>query len=306
MPIINTSVTVDAEKAGRVDLIVREMTETSRSQVKGMIDQGCVSVNGNKVRSVATTVKEGDLVALKYDPAQRYKEKKRKWDDRTFSIVFEDDHLIVVDKAAGTLTVPTDNGEPNSLQERVSIYLSHSKRIKEACVVHRLDRDVSGLLVFGKHQPIADALAEQFKQLKPQRIYTVIVGGLVTEDEGQLRSYLATGANLDRFVTSQNKDSELAITNYKVIKRFKNTTLMECTLETGKRSQLRVQLADIDHPVLGDTRYKPKLARHNRWVRKRMAIHARTLGFTHPITGEELMLDSVLPPALHKFIVGDR
>ncbi len=220
MPIKELSKTVDEESTGRIDLVVRAMTDTSRSQAKAMIEQGCVKVNDRRCNDAAWLVSPDDVVALRYDPSQRYREKKRKWDDRTFKVVFEDEHLIVVDKAAGTLTVPTDNGESNSLQERVSIYLSHSKREKDACVVHRLDRDSSGLLVFGKHQPIADLLIEQFKQQKPTRTYTVIVGGVVAEDKGRLENYLATGANMDRYITGNHKDSELAITNFTVKQRY--------------------------------------------------------------------------------------
>ena len=92
-------------------------------------------------------VKAGDVVTVNYEPDRRYSEKKKRWDDRTFTIAYEDEHLIVVDKAAGTLTVPTDKRESNTLVDRVSMCISHSKRAKEAWVVHRLDRDVSGLLV---------------------------------------------------------------------------------------------------------------------------------------------------------------
>lgn len=297
--------TVTEVSAGRADTFVRDLCETSHSQARGMFDRGCVHINGQPSSNQAVQLAAGDEVTVTYDPTQRYREQKTKrWDDRTFTIAYEDEHLIVVDKAAGTLTVPTDRGDPNTLVERVSIYLSHSRSEREACLVHRLDREVSGLLIFGKHMPIAQLLIEQFKQQKPRRIYNAIVAGKLHEPEGTFRAHLATGNNLDRYVTKPSKDSEEAITHYRVLREMGDTTLVEVTLQTGKRNQIRVQFAHALHPVLGDTHYQPDLARHARWIRKRIALHASSLTFVHPVTGEEMTVDSPLPAAMTKFING--
>jgi 23S rRNA pseudouridine1911/1915/1917 synthase len=270
-----------------------------------MIDRRCVSVNGQPCSDPATQLASGDQVSVSYDPTQRYREKKiKRWDDRTFTIAYEDEHLIVVDKAAGTLTVPTDRGDPNTLVERVSIYLSHSRSEREACLVHRLDREVSGLLIFGKHAAVAQLLIEQFKLQKPRRIYTAIVAGKLHEQEGTLRAHLATGNNLDRYVTKPSKDSEEAITHYRVLQEMGDTTLVEVTLQTGKRNQIRVQFAHALHPVLGDSHYQTERARHARWIRRRIALHATSLTFVHPVTGEEMPVESPLPAAMTKFIKG--
>lgn len=306
MALKTLSTTVTEEQVGRVDLIVRNLSEASRSQVRGMFEHGCVSINGLRCEQLATAVSAGDVVSLCYDPHQRYREKKKQWSDRTFQVVFEDDHLIVVDKAAGTLTVPTDNNEANTLVERVSVYLSHSRRNRLACLVHRLDRDVSGLLVFGKHQPVADRLIEQFKQRKPSRVYAAIVAGVVKADEGTFDAHLATGKNLDRYVAAPSAKTEAAITHYRVLQRSTDTTLVEATLETGKRNQIRVHFANAGHPVLGDPRYRTEQAQHPRWIRKRIALHARSLGFIHPATGEPVQFESPLPTAMEKFLAGSR
>lgn len=300
------SLTIDEESAGRVDLVVRQLSESSRSQVRGMVDHDCVSINGIRCNSIAKTVSPGDVVSLCFDPAQRYREKKRKWDDRTFSVLFEDEHLIVVDKSAGSLTVPTDHDERNTLVERVGIYLSYGRGRREAWLVHRLDRDVSGLLVFGKHEPIANLLIEQFKQRKPKRVYTAIVAGVMGKDEGVFRSHLATGKNLDRYNARASRKTETAITHFRVLQRHADTTLVEVTLETGKRNQIRVQFADAGHPVLGDPRYRSEAAKHPRWIRKRIALHATSLGFDHPLTGEAMTFESPLPSAIAKFLAGSR
>ncbi|MCC9644765.1 RluA family pseudouridine synthase [Rhodopirellula sp. JC740] len=314
MPLTSVSTTVDETTEGRVDVIVRELSETSRAQARGLIDHGCVTINGNPCRSVGTTVKSGDLVAVKFDKNQRYREKKRQWSDRTFQIVFEDPHIVVVNKSAGTLTVPTDRGEPNSLVDRLSIYLSHSKTKKEAFVVHRLERQISGLLVFGKHEPIAELLIEQFKDRRPDRLFHAIVLGQVPEEDGTFDSHLATGRRLNRYETSPGKHTEQAITHYKVLRRLSehesslgsDTTLIEATLETSQRNQVRVQFANAGHPVLGDPRYQPNEAKHPRWNRKRIALHASTLGFYHPVSGELVQFESPLPSIMEKFIAGAR
>jgi 23S rRNA pseudouridine1911/1915/1917 synthase len=197
--------------------------------------------------------------------------------------------------------VPTDYNETNALVQRVSVYLSHSRRKRQAWVVHRLDREVSGLLVFGKQKPIADRLIEQFKQRKPQRVYTAIVSGLMSSDEGTFDSHLATGKNLDRYIARPSRKTEAAITHYRVLRRMSDTTLIEATLETGKRHQIRVHFADAGHPVLGDPRYKTKQAMHPRWSRKRIALHAKSLGFEHPVSGESMKFASPLPWAIEKF-----
>lgn len=307
MTMTTRTTTVDSDQAGRIDAVVLRLSETSHSQVKGLIDQGCVSINGQRCSAIGTLVNVGDNVAVRFDPTQRYREKKQKrWSDRTFTIVYEDDDLIVVDKAAGTLTVPTDNDDPNTLVERVSIYISHSRRARPACVVHRLDREVSGVLVFGKHQAIADALIEQFKQRKPDRVYAAIVAGELNTDEGKFDSHLATGNNLDRYVTQSTRNAERAITHYRVLKRMGDATLVEVRLETGKRNQIRVHFADVGHPVLGDPRYQREKAMHPRWIRKRMALHALSLTLEHPATGKAMSFETPLPAAMQKFVSGSR
>jgi 23S rRNA pseudouridine1911/1915/1917 synthase len=302
MPIETLTTKVETETSGRCDLIVQRLTSLSRSKIRGLFDNGCVHINGRPCTEIGYPVAVGDLVSVQFDPHQGYRPKKKEWDDRTFSLIFEDDHLIVVDKAAGVLTVPTDHGEKNTLIERVSHYISYSRRKRLASLVHRLDREVSGLLVMAKNDAIAERLIEQFKQRKPERAYVAIVNGLVRKDEGTIRTHLGTRKNLDRYSTTESPETELAITHYKVTGRMADTSLLEVHLETGRRNQIRVHLAELGHPVLGDPRYGGKASEHPRWIRSRMALHAKSLGFIHPVTGDPLLFESPLPIAMAKFI----
>lgn len=306
MALKSQSIIVDEPLVGRVDLVVQKLIGTSRGQVRGLVDHGCVFVNDILCEATAAKVVCGDVVKVNYDPNQRYHEKKKSWDDRTFTVLYEDDDLIVVDKSAGVLTVPTDWNEKNTLVDRVTLYLSHSRKPRAACLVHRLDREVSGLLVFGKQESIAERLIEQFKQRKPERVYVAVVAGVMQADEGTFDAHLATGKNLDRYVARPSRNTEAAITHFRVLRRMADTTFVEARLETGKRNQIRVHFADAGHPVLGDPRYKEDAAKHPRWIRQRIALHASTLGFEHPVTGKMVKFEAPLPSAIAKFLAGSK
>ncbi|MFC1759494.1 pseudouridine synthase [Planctomycetota bacterium] len=301
MALKNLSITVDSENAGRVDKVVRSLSDASHSQVRGMISFGCVQVNDARIDDPATTVREGDTVSLRFEPTQRYREKKKQWDDRTFSIAFEDDHLIVVDKSAGVLTVPTESGERSTLVDRVTAYISHSRSNRDACVVHRLDRDISGLLVFGKHEGVGNQLIEQFKETKPERVYSAIVAGVYQKEEGTYRSRMSDKKRIDKYVTRKAQQTENAVTHYRVMERLAGATLIEAILETSWRNQLRAHFANAGHPVLGDPRYGNECSSHQHWVRKRLALHAQSLCFVHPVTGDRVECDSPLPVSFQKF-----
>ena len=294
---------VTDEQVGRVDRVVRALSGFSHRKLRGLFDHGCVRVNGEPCGDGGTRVGPGDRVEVSYDPQQGYPEKKRAWADAAFTIVFEDQYLVVVNKAANVLTVATERGgDEQTLVDRVSHYLKHTGRRREALVVHRLDRGVSGLLVFAKSQRMQRALQEQFKKRKPDRRYIAIVAGILPRAAGTFRSHLMTGKNLNQYSTRNETQGELAITHYQVQKRLADTTVVEVQLETGRRNQIRVHFADHGHPVLGDPRYGHSKSRHERWPDDRIALHAASLGFVHPATGKPLRFESELPKSMQRFM----
>ncbi|MEX2092426.1 MAG: RluA family pseudouridine synthase [Pirellulales bacterium] len=289
--------------ATSVGRVVVELTGLSNKKVRGLFDHGCVTVNGEPCSHPGQKVQAGDQVEVNYDPAQGYPIKKREWEDASFSVVFEDAHLIVVNKAANVLTVATDRGgDRNTLVDRVSHYLKHTGRRREALVVHRLDRGVSGLLVFAKSQRMLEALQDQFKERKPDRRYIAIVAGILERESGTYRSHLATGKALNQYSTRDESKGELAITHYRRQQQLADTTVVEVQLETGRRNQIRVQFSDHGHPVLGDPRYGVSRSQHERWPGHRIALHALSLGFVHPATGKPLRFESELPKSMRRFI----
>jgi 23S rRNA pseudouridine1911/1915/1917 synthase len=286
----------------RIDRLVQQLCGLSRSQVTGLFDHGCVSRNGITTSQPAERLAAGDRIELRYDPRQRYHPKPKPRRNLGFTIAFEDKHLLVVEKPAELLTVPTRRQETNTLQHKVDAYVRHVSKGRGAFSVHRLDRGVSGLLVFGKTPEMVRKLKDQFAASKPEREYVAIVAGQMERKQGTFETLLATDKDLNRFSTEDESIGQLAITHFRVVARLDGATLVQVRLETGRRNQIRVHFAEDGHPVLGDPRYQPDLAQHPHWSYKRLALHARLLGFTHPITGQTLRLESPLPIEMERFL----
>jgi 23S rRNA pseudouridine1911/1915/1917 synthase len=287
----------------RVDLVVQALTGASRAVVRGMFDHGCVSVDGATCHEAGAPAAVGAKIDVVYEPGRRYKEVARAWSNRAFRVVFEDRYLVVVEKNAGILTVPTVRRETDTLVHEVARHWSRGQRTPQrAYIVHRLDRDTSGLLVFARTEALAQALKSQFEAHKPEREYAAIVAGIVPDDRGTFRSYLATDEDLDQYSTDESGEGKLAVTHYEVVQRLRGATFLKVHLETGRRNQIRVHFAETGHPVLGDPRYEPRLAVHPAWRHPRLALHARTLGFQHPVTGVAVRVTTELPEAMRVFL----
>ena len=158
---------VTKELEGRIDLMVRSLLDLPRSKLTALFEHGCVTLNKTPCDNPAARVGAGDRVVVTYDPNQGYSAKKRPWSDRTFTIIHEDDQVLVVNKAAGVLTVPTNKEETNTLLERITTYLSIKKKNHEAYLIHRLDRGMSGVMVFGKTPKAAKQLRTSSTTTKP-------------------------------------------------------------------------------------------------------------------------------------------
>lgn len=292
--------TVTSEQSGRVDLVVKSMIDRSRSQVRGMCLNGCITVNGRKTLEPSTAVQAGDVVEVRFDPQRKYRETwLEKFQCKSFKVVFEDDYLIVVEKQAGILTVPTELKQCHSLVDEVSRYLGGRSR---ALVVHRLDRETSGLLVFAKQSEIAGALQDQLRLRAPEREYLAIVAGRMEKKSGTFESYLATSKRLSRHSVDNPKSGEYAVTHFQVEQALADTTLVRIKLDTGRRNQIRVHLAEAGHPIIGDRRYRPNLSKHPDWPHVRLALHAHVLGFQHPVTGKNLRFVSPMPRSFQIFV----
>ena len=294
----------------RADRLVQHLTSSSRSFATGLFDHDCVQVNGQLEPNTGRLLAVGDRLSLRYEQGRRYSPRRRpeQQQNRGFRILFEDADLIVVEKSAELLTVPTDAREPHTLISRLGEYVKRTSSIRSVHLVHRLDRGVSGLLVFARTRECAEELQQQFAERKPERRYDALVVGVLQSDRGTIRSYLATGKNLGRYSVRSADQGELAITHYEVVSRLADgprspaVTHVQVRLETGRRNQIRVHLAEAGHPVLGDDRYRVDLWSRIPWQPKRLALHASSLGLEHPRTGVPLQFESPLPDELSGFL----
>lgn len=303
MPIVETECAVTLETAGRADQVVQQLTGRSRADVRGLFAHGCVRLNGQVISEPGVTVRPGDAVAVRHDTHRRYREPARPVKYPAFTLVHEDASLIVVDKAAAALTVPSKHRERNTVVEAVTRHIAKRRRNGRAHVVHRLDRGTSGLLVFAKDAETCTALREQFRSHKAEREYVAIVAGNVAAEAGTFVSRLATvKKTLHRRTVAPDEPGEDAVTHFRVESRLGGTTLVRVRLETGRRNQIRVHFSEAGHPVLGDERYRPEEARHSAWTAKRLALHAAVLGFQHPRTGEWLRYESLPPVEFERFL----
>ncbi|MFN3189612.1 MAG: RluA family pseudouridine synthase [Aureliella sp.] len=279
--------------------VVQAACKLKRGPAQKLIHDGFVSCGGRVVTQPHFQLKVGDEVEIDYAPQPAKtpaKKGKGKSSNKRFEVVHDDEHLLVVNKPAGLLTVPSPKRERNHLRGQIQKWLDQQHANGKAICVHRLDRGVSGLLVFAKNDAIAQGLIGQFSKRKPQRQYAAIVAGDLTSPKGTFETYLATDdQTLTRYSVADPHGGELAITHYRTKENWRDATLVQVQLETGRRNQIRVHFAEQGHPIIGDPRYRPDLAEHPHWPHRRLALHAETLGFSHPATGEPLMFKAPWP-----------
>jgi len=205
-------------------------------------------------------------------------------------VLAEDDSVIVIDKPAGLLTIATETEKTKTAYAILRAYLNNKKRPEKVFIVHRLDREASGVVVFAKSMQSKERLQDQFKDHSAGRRYVAVVEGRVKEDAFTVESYLAENAAYRVYSTRNRKQGKLAVTHVKVLKRGAKTSLVEVRLETGRKHQIRVHLAERGHPIVGDKAYGSAIN-----PLRRLALHGAQLDFKHPATGERQSFRSAYP-----------
>jgi len=224
-----------------------------------------------------------------YEVNPPFKKPAKKYEPRGLSIIFEDKFIIVVKKANGLLTIGTDKERNKTAQSLMSEYVKrgNAKSPARVYIVHRLDRDTSGVLVFAKDERTKNNLQEHWGDYSKK--YLTVVNGTLEEKEGTITSYLAE--NKAHIVYSTNEtEGKLAQTEYKVIKETKDYSLLEINLLTGRKNQIRVHMADAGHPVAGDVVYGKGFKRI-----RRLALHAASLSIIHPVSKRKLTFETDMP-----------
>ena len=297
--------------ATRLDkLLADAMPDISRSRLKALIKEGNISLNGKAVTSPSAKVKAGEIYSIAIPEAE---DAEPQAEDIPLDVIFEDDHLIVVNKPAGMVVHPAP-GSPtgtlvNALLHHCAGSLSGIGGVKRPGIVHRIDKETSGLLVMAKHDKAHNGLAEQFADHSIERKYTAVCRGFPNPLNGHVEGNIARHpVDRKRMAVAEN-GGKWAKTHYRTINTFAQAghaiaTEIECQLETGRTHQVRVHMAHIGNPLVGDPVYnknnkvsaqikgKPRAALQSF---NRQSLHARSLGFIHPIEGKLFKFESELP-----------
>ena len=287
--------TVAEEMSGkRLDSVLAGMMpEYSRSFIQKLFENGSITVGGDPCSEKKRKAAAGDIVEITIPQPERLEVEA---EDIPLDIVYEDDELLVVDKPAGMVVHPAPGNHSGTLVNALVYHcgdaLSSINGVIRPGIVHRIDKDTSGLLMVAKTDRAHNALSAQFAEHAITRRYKAIVYSNRKEDEGTVDKPIGRdpGNRLRNAVVYTN--SKNAVTHYRVLERFGGFTLVEAVLETGRTHQVRVHMAYSRHPLLGDTLYGPA---KNRYGAKRQMLHAGVLGFVHPVTGEYMEFNSPLP-----------
>ena len=304
----------------RVDkFLMDHLRDTSRNRIQKAADAGYIMANGKPVKS-NYKVKAGDVITLMFDRPTR------DWEiipeDIPLDIVYEDDQILLINKPAGLVVHPGCGNFSGTLVNALAWHLKDDPRYDpndpEVGLVHRIDKDTSGLLVVAKTPEAKTSLCKQFFYHTTRRLYNALVWGPFAEDEGTITGNIARDPK-DRLRMAVFPEGsgigKHAVTHWRVLERFGPVTLVECRLETGRTHQIRVHFNWIGHPLFNDSRYDGSeirkgtiYAKYRQFIENcfkllpRQALHAKTLGFVHPKTKQMVRLDSELPADMQALI----
>lgn len=279
-----------AEEKARIDKWMSEQSDWSRSQIQDWIKAGDLLVNGQVVKP-NYKLQVGDEIIVTVPEAI---ELQVLAEDIPLDVVFEDEDVIVVNKARGMVVHPAAGHTSGTLVNALLYHcddLSGINGVKRPGIVHRIDKDTTGLLMVAKNDVAHESLASQLKDRKIKREYIALVHGEVAHELGTVEAPIGRDTNDRQRMTVTDKNAKEAITHFRLLERYKDFTLVECKLETGRTHQIRVHMRYIGHPLAGDPKYGPR-----RTIQLNgQALHAATLGFYHPRTDEWLEFEAPLP-----------
>lgn len=306
---INEHIVAQEDAGKRIDVYLSEKLPITRSALKHVFSSGAVRLNGEGAKT-GHRLKPNDVVTIVM-PEKTIERISAQ--DLPIKIVYEDDDIVIVNKPAGLAVHPGAGRRTGTL---VNALLFHVKKLSNAGdadrpgIVHRLDKDTSGLLVVAKNNESYFDLVRQFKDHTTSRKYAAIVWGDVLDDEGVINTPIGRDIKHRQMISTRSTKTRAAVTHYKVVKRYGALTMLELTLETGRTHQIRVHLASIKHPVACDPVYGkrkvpstlPKLVQDALKMTDRQLLHARTLAIHHPRTKKRRRWTTVLPKDMQSIV----
>jgi 23S rRNA pseudouridine1911/1915/1917 synthase len=277
------------KKISLADFLLENLTSKTKTKIRNMIKSGRVSVNGMQLKKPDILLNTGNKIQIIYKTNIQHKQNK-------FNILFEDKYILAVEKPSGLLSISTQKENKNTFYRYVSDYLKeNANRNEKIFIVHRLDREVSGIMIFAKDFHTKDILQKNWNSTK--KVYYAVVEGVPPQKEGKIESWLKENKSHIVYISSQEEDAFFSTTVYKLVSTHKNYSFLEISIETGRKHQIRVQLAEIGCPVAGDLKYGAKTN-----PIKRICLHSGSLSFTHPVTNKSMKFISNIPPQMLKLI----
>lgn len=265
--------------------LLEKLADKKRTTVKELLKHNQVAVNDIPVTLHSTELHPGDKVSVNFTREFQVFHHPR------VKLVYEDDDIIVINKGYGLLSVGTERVKADSAYSIVKDYLKRKDPRNKVFIVHRLDQHTSGLMVLAKSIEAKEALQHNWNNMVISRKYLAVVEGKVEPEEGQVKSYLAENSQLEVYSTPDPKAGKLAVTRYKTLRSRNGYTMLEVELDTGRKNQIRVHMHDLGHPIAGDKKYGAKTSPIHR-----MALHAQTLRFVHPILRTDMNFSTPVPP----------
>jgi 23S rRNA pseudouridine1911/1915/1917 synthase len=259
----------------------------TRTKGKQLMRHRAVEVNGKAAQGLDHLLRKGDTLSVRTE--------SKVVPSLGIKIIFEDDDLIVIEKPEGLLTIASATEKTKTAHYQLNEFLKLRTR-ERAFIVHRLDRDTSGLIVFAKHEKVKRTLQEGWKEVEKR--YYALVEGTPVKKEGEIQSRLSETKSLKVYIDRHSDRAKLSKTKYRVVKTGHKYSLLDILLETGRKNQIRVHLSDIGHPVAGDKKYGAKTDPLGR-----LGLHSYLLLFKQPVTGAPLRFESKLPRSFDRLIL---
>lgn len=279
------------EPAELMTFLMVKLPDHSRSSVKALLTRGQVILDNQTVTQYNHPLQPGQDVLIDWSGPRKEDTMK------DLDILFEDPHLIVINKPSGLLTIASEHEKEKTAYHILAEHVRKTDPDKRLFIVHRLDRDTSGVMLFAKSEEVKNKLQNQWKRIVTERAYVAVVEGMVRKLEGTIASRLAETKTKLMYSTTKPGEGVEAVTHYKVLQSAPSRTLLELHLETGRKNQIRVHMKDIGHSIAGDKKYGAQTNPIGR-----LALHARILAFRHPVTGQPLRFEAPIPPEFLRLV----